>query len=152
MTSARRTAVLCALLAVALAAPAPAAAQVIYRWIDADGDIHYSQGIESVPLHFRSSAVIIGYDRPAGPSMPSVSLRPTGSGRVVFAPGQPIVVEASINGTGGGKLMLCTGGARVSVALRAGLHLPMRRPQGPHQSPAWIRSMSCFTVGTKPFE
>jgi len=104
-----------ALLAVALAAPAPAAAQTIYRWIDADGDIHYSQGIESVPLRFRSSAVIIGYDRPGAPAT-APSPRSPGSGRVVFAPGQPIVVEARINGTGRANLMLDTGAARTVIS------------------------------------
>ena len=86
----------------------------IYRWTDADGSIHYSQGIESVPPRYRASAVIIGYDRPAEPA--PVEQRPAGVGRVKFTPGQPIMVSARINGGTTAMLMLDTGATRTVIS------------------------------------
>ena len=71
--------------------PSGAEAQV-FRWIDGEGIIHYSQGIESVPPRFRGAAVIIGYERTAAPA-PVVETAPAGIGRVQFTPGQPIMVS-----------------------------------------------------------
>ena len=97
--------------------PGPASAQ-IYRWIDAQGDIHYSQGIESVPQRFRQTAVIIGYDRPSSPPDPSAASAPgveRGGGQIRFTPGQPIMVTARINDGGPAQLMLDTGAARTVI-------------------------------------
>jgi hypothetical protein len=90
-----------------------ASAQV-YRWIDGEGIIHYSQGIESVPPRFRDSAVIIGYERPGTPA-PAVDTSPPGIGRVQFTPGQPIMVNVRINGTTPATLMLDTGATRTVI-------------------------------------
>ncbi len=97
-------------------APLTASAQ-IYRWIDAEGDIHYSQGIDSVPLGYRPGAVIIGYDRlsPPEPSGASTPTAPPGTGRVKFTPGQPIMVTARINDTGAAQLILDTGAGRTVI-------------------------------------
>ena len=95
-----------------LVEPEVAAAQ-IYRWADAEGAIHFSQGIESVPVRFRSSAVIIAHDRPAPPSEPIAA--PPASGQVKFTPGQPIMVTARINDAGSARLMLDTGAARTVI-------------------------------------
>ena len=100
-----------------LAKPQVAVAQ-IYRWLDAEGTIHFSQGVESVPVRFRSTAVIIGYDRPAAPSGPSAASTPappSGKGQVKFTPGQPIMVTARINDAGSAQLMLDTGAARTVI-------------------------------------
>ena len=97
-----------------LAEPEIAAAQ-IYRWMDAEGALHFSQGIDSVPVRFRSSAVIIGYDRPAPPSEPSAASTPPKRGEVKFTPGQPIMVTARINDAGSARLMLDTGAARTVI-------------------------------------
>ena len=96
----------------------PASAQTqIYRWTDAEGEIHYSQGLDSVPVRFRSSAKIIGYDSPSPVSSgPSKLERPPGAGRVTFSPGQPIVVTARINDIGSAHLMLDTGAARTVIS------------------------------------
>jgi predicted aspartyl protease len=99
--------------------PGAASAQ-IYRWTDADGTIHYSQGIESVPARFRDQAAIIGYDRPAPLPLPPSSPSPAPSGpgggaRVRFTPGQPIMVQARINGAISAELMLDTGAARTVI-------------------------------------
>ena len=103
-------------LAALLTGPWPAAAQ-IYRWLDGEGTIHYSQGIDSVPPRFRASAVIIGYDRPSPPPDPATSAAaaPLGSGQIKFTPGQPIMVTARINAAGSAQLMLDTGAARTVI-------------------------------------
>jgi hypothetical protein len=90
----------------------------IYRWIDADGDIHYSQGIDSVPSRHRPSAVIIGYERrPSPPPDPSGAAHDATSatGQIKFTPGHPIIVTARINDTGSTQLMLDTGAARTVI-------------------------------------
>lgn len=103
-----------ALSLLVLGGPVPASAQV-YRWLDAEGSIHYSQGIESVPLRYRDGAVIIGYDRPAEPS-PALAAAQIGIGRVKFTPGQPIMVAAQINGATPATLMLDTGATRTVIS------------------------------------
>src|SRR5512134_1261309 len=107
-------AVLVAALTVVLGGPPIASAQV-YRWTDAEGSIHYSQGIESIPPRFRGSAVIIGYDRPAPPQA-TAEATPPGVGRVKFSPGQPIMVTARINGATTAELMLDTGATRTMIS------------------------------------
>jgi predicted aspartyl protease len=97
-------------------APLPVPAQVaIYRWIGAEGDVHYSQGVDSVPLRSRAGAVVIGYDRPPEPSASSTSSARPGTGQVRFTPGQPIMVTARINDGGSAQLMLDTGAAHTLV-------------------------------------
>ena len=93
--------------------PSSAEAQV-FRWIDGEGIIHYSQGIESVPQGFRGGAVIIGYERTGGPA-PVVETAPVGIGRVRFTPGQPIMVSVQINGATPATLMLDTGATRTVI-------------------------------------
>lgn len=93
--------------------PRAAEAQV-FRWIDGEGSIHYSQGIESVPPRFRDGAVIIGYERTDGPA-PAVEAAPVGIGRVRFTPGQPIMVSVRINGATPATLMLDTGATRTVI-------------------------------------
>lgn len=100
-----------------LLAPLTASAQ-IYRWTDGEGDVHYSQGADSVPLRFRPHAVIIGYDRPSPPEPSGAAApgAPPGTGQVKFTPGQPIVVTARINDTGSAQLMLDTGAGRTVIS------------------------------------
>ena len=94
--------------------PSGAEAQV-FRWIDGEGSIHYSQGIESVPPRFREGAVIIGYERTYGPAPVVETAPPVGIGRVRFTPGQPIMVSVHINGTTPATLMLDTGATRTVI-------------------------------------
>ena len=104
-------------LAPALAlAPLTASAQ-IYRWLNDEGDVHFSQGVDSVPLRFRPRSVIIGYDRPVPPEPSAASTPglPPGAGQVKFTPGQPIMVTARINDTGSVMLMLDTGAAHTLI-------------------------------------
>ena len=95
--------------------PRGAGAQV-FRWIDGEGIIHYSQGIESVPPRFRDGAVIIGYERAdTGVPAPAAETAPAGVGRVRFTPGQPIMVSVRINGATPATLMLDTGATRTVI-------------------------------------
>ena len=91
--------------------PGVASAQ-IFRWVDGEGDIHYSQGVDSVPVQFRPAAVIIGYDRPILPDAPAA----VSAGRVKFSPGQPIMVAARVNDRDGVQLMVDTGAARTVIS------------------------------------
>lgn len=114
--------------------PAAAWAQM-YRWTDQQGGVHYSQGIYSVPERFRSKAQILAIpDRPAAPS---TSPPPAEGGspqvtRISFTPGQPIMVQAKINGGGTAQLMLDTGASvtvinpRVLAALGVGSQAALR--------------------------
>lgn len=106
------------LLAPTLLLAPPTASAQIYRWTDGEGDIHYSQGADSVPLRFRPQAVIIGYDRPSPPEPGGAAApsAPPGTGRIKFTPGQPIVVTARINDTGSAQLMLDTGAGRTVIS------------------------------------
>jgi len=95
---------------------APASAQM-YRWIDEQGGVHYSQGIYSVPERFRSKAQQLAF--PDRPAPPAASPSPAGGdvskgARISFTPGKPIMVSAKINGEGSARLMLDTG-ASVTV-------------------------------------
>ncbi len=111
-----------ALLATLLAVPLPGWAQ-LYRWTDDQGKTHYSEGIDSVPLRFRSSAVAVGYNSPASPSSapsgaPSGTAAagaPSGSTKITFTPGQPIMVTARINDSGTARLQLDTGASVTTI-------------------------------------
>jgi hypothetical protein len=109
---------LAALLAPMLV-PGPALAQM-YRWTDERGQVHYSQGLESVPSRYRASAVPIGNvtpppPPPAAPSpgpaaaAPGKTGAPTGGARIEFRPGQQIIVSARINDSASARLILDTG-------------------------------------------
>jgi arabinofuranosyltransferase len=103
----------------------PVSAQ-IYRWTDERGEIRYSQGINSIPPRFRSGALMMsGPTQPSAPDpapqTPAATTPPTGStsgagspagtgsARIPFTPGQPILVNARINGSGNTQLLLDTG-------------------------------------------
>jgi len=98
----------------ALLAASPAGAEPIYRWTGGDGDVHFSQGIDSVPLPRRPAAVIIGHDPP--PSRGPADVTPTlGTGRVTFTPGQPIIVTTRVNDSGSVRLILDTGATHTVI-------------------------------------
>lgn len=93
--------------------PRPALAQV-YHWVDDQGTVHYSTGLESVPERYRDQVRLL----PGSP--PSVS---SGVTRITFAPGSPILVSARINGGGPVTLILDTGAERTLVAPSALIRL-----------------------------
>lgn len=119
----------------------PVSAQ-IYRWTDERGEVRYSQGINSVPPQFRGGAVMMS--APSQPSAPAATeppaagtpstgsapagTAPTGGARIPFIPGQPIMVNARINGGGSTQLMLDTGaqGTVISPTALAALGISYR--------------------------
>ena len=121
-----RRAALVALLVLATATPAAAA---LFRWTAADGAIHYTSDLESVPEAYRAAAVDIGAPaaQPAPPPAP-----PTPPGLVVpFTGGAPVVVEARLNGVPL-SLLLDTGAERTVIApaalARAGVDAALGTP------------------------
>ncbi len=46
---------------------APPSTNGLYRWADDTGQVHYSQGLNSVPEQFRSRAVPLGQPTPSSP-------------------------------------------------------------------------------------
>ncbi len=116
----------------------PVSAQ-IYRWTDQRGEVRYSQGINSVPPQFRGGAVMMSTPSqsaapaPAATEPPAASSAPAattqaGGARIPFTPGQPIMVNARINGGGNTQLMLDTGaqGTVISPTALAALGISYR--------------------------
>ena len=104
------------LLLTALLWPVPASAQV-YHWVDGEGTVHYSTGLESVPEAYRDRARLVGGARePAGPT------------RIPFTPGTPIRVSAMIDGRGPVTLVLDTGADRTMVSPSALARLGIQAP------------------------
>lgn len=121
-------------------ATAPVSAQ-IYRWTDERGETRYSQGINSIPPRFRSGAVMMSAPQPSAPEpatpTPAAAAPPaagtggagaTGTARIPFTPGQPIMVNARINGGGNTQLLLDTGaqGTVISPTALAALGISYR--------------------------
>ena len=81
-------------LGVALA-PSPGRAQV-YRWVDEQGKVYYSEGVDSVPRRYRSSAKPIEFPKappppPSAPEKTEAEKKPATSGEPAPPPpaGQP---------------------------------------------------------------
>ena len=113
MNVSRRIALL--VVAGALGLPAVAWAQM-YRWVDDQGSVHYTQGLDSVPDRFRGKAQMMALpDRPAAPAPAGATADATAvTTKIAFTPGKPIMVTAKVNGGGSATLMLDTG-ASVTV-------------------------------------
>ena len=97
-----------------VAGPRLAAAQM-YRWTDDQGETHFTEGAESVPLKLRRKAVLMGETAQPVASPPATqagsagSSAPAGGARIQFTPGQKIMVDARLNGRGPARLILDTG-------------------------------------------
>ncbi len=110
-----------AALAVALLATPSSAWAQIYRWTDDQGKTYYSDGIDSVPLRFRKTAVPVGYNTPSSSAPASQSTdsggpaTPAGATKIQFTPGRPVMVAARINGIGTAQLELDTGASITTI-------------------------------------
>jgi hypothetical protein len=117
-------ALLLAVVLLVLSWAAPVGAQ-IYRWVDDNGVPHFADGIDSVPGPYRSKAVPLGMkNAPAAPALPpgapdAPGAKASGEASLRFVPGQRIVVDATINGNGGAKLLLDTGADKTVISPRA---------------------------------
>jgi len=101
-----------ATLCMLLILPGSALAQV-YHWVDDEGVVHYSTGIESVPAPYRSRARALHASPP--PAVPAIE-RSSSLTTITFTPGSPVIVSARINGLGPITLVLDTGADRTLVS------------------------------------
>ena len=98
---------------------APVGAQ-IYRWVDDNGVPHFADGIDSVPGPYRSKAVPLGMkNAPAAPAPGAPPAKAGGETSFRFVPGQRIMVDATINGSGEAKLLFDTGADKTVISPRA---------------------------------
>jgi hypothetical protein len=101
--------------------PGVVSAQV-YHWVDDQGTIHYTTGIDSVPERYRDRAREFAEEpAPTADPEPPASAAPAhpDTTSIAFTPGSPIVVSAQINGMGPLTLILDTGADRTVVSPRA---------------------------------
>lgn len=91
-----------------------------YRYVDERGVPHYVEGLHAVPERYRAAAVPLSLrNSPVPPSSPSGAAA-TRAGTVIrYTPGQPIVVDARINGSASARLLLDTGADRTLISPRA---------------------------------
>jgi predicted aspartyl protease len=115
-----RSALLLAVFGLVAALPARVDAE-IYRWVDDNGVPHFAGGIDSVPDRYRSRATPVGLkNEPASATGSGDVKAGVSSGTTInFTPGQRILVDVKINGSGGARLMLDTGADRTLVSPRA---------------------------------
>lgn len=88
--------------------PSPLLAQV-YRWVDAAGVPHYSEGLDSVPEAQRATAVPLGLRNRPAVATPQPSRRANADTTIRYAPGRPIVIDVVINGGTSARLIVDTG-------------------------------------------
>ena len=81
----------------------------MYRWTDEQGQVHYSEGLGSVPERSRSTAQPILNPTPTPSAEPPKAAAPPGVEKIRFKPGSPITVSAKVNGGGPVTLILDTG-------------------------------------------
>ncbi len=112
-----RVATLGTALAFVIALSGPAGAEIV-RWTDEQGNPHYSDGIQSVPERYRSTAVPLKLwnSPPLPPGSEVASPRSTGGAEIHYAPGQRITVEAKINGRTPVRLLLDTGADKTLIS------------------------------------
>jgi len=98
---------------------APAAGE-LYRWTDAEGTVHYTGDLASIPPTFRDTATLLNAPQ-ARPIPPPAANEPVA---LKVSPGAPITVEARLNGVAL-TLIVDTGADRTvispEVIERAGL-------------------------------
>lgn len=92
----RRTGLLALFFLGGLLTP-PGALAEVYRWVDQRGIVHYSEGIDSIPRRFRSSAEPVFFPKPPAPEKdesggpPATSVEPgeKATGENPAAPAEP---------------------------------------------------------------
>jgi aspartyl protease/uncharacterized protein DUF4124 len=100
----------------------------IYHWVDDQGTIHYTTGLESVPEPYRAQARSLPVPADRGPL--EVTAPAEGVTKVPFTPGSPILVSAKINGLGPVTLILDTGADRTMVTPAALAQIGIAVPDG----------------------
>ena len=119
MAATRRARLALIVLAGCCCLAAPAAGE-LYRWTDAEGTVHYTGDLASIPPTFRDTATLLNAPQ-ARPIPPPAANEPVA---LKVSPGAPITVEARLNGVGL-TLIVDTGADRTvispEVIERAGL-------------------------------
>jgi Aspartyl protease len=98
----------------------PATAEIV-KYTDNSGTNHYVEGMESVPQQYRARAVPLGMsnDGSAAPPRGAADLAKTssvkGGATITYAPGQRIMVNATVNGSTAAQLLLDTGADRTMI-------------------------------------
>ena len=95
----------------------------VYHWVDDQGVVHYTTGIESVPERYRDGARVLASSPVDAPAPEALSPGRTGGATIPFVAGQPIIVAVQINGAGPVMLVLDTGADRTMVAPAALLRI-----------------------------
>ena len=101
---------------------APAIAEIV-KYTDDSGTNHYVEGIESVPQQYRARAVPLGMSNdgttapPRGAAADVAKTTPSvkGGATIRYAPGQRIMVNATVNGSTSAQLLLDTGADRTMI-------------------------------------
>lgn len=108
-------------LSVVLLLPAASPAQV-YRWDDQEGTRHYTNSPETVPEAYRATldpSPSASSPVDAVELAPPTLVPPTATTRIPYTAGNPILVRATIGGTGPLTLILDTGADRTMIAPQA---------------------------------
>jgi predicted aspartyl protease len=113
-----RAALLVLTVLLVLGRPASLGAQ-IYRWVDDNGVPHFADSIHSVPDRYRSRATPLGLKNQPAPEPAPAAKAASGGTTIKFTPGQRIMVDVRINGSGDAQLMLDTGADRTLISPRA---------------------------------
>jgi len=117
----------------------PATAEIV-KYTDDRGTTHYVEGIQSVPAPYRTRAVPLGLSNDGSGAPPrgatdaagvaSSSIK--GGATIRYAPGQRIIVNATVNGSTPAQLLLDTGADRTMIDPRvlAAAGVSLARPVG----------------------
>jgi predicted aspartyl protease len=112
---------------------APPTIAEIVKYTDDTGTNHYVEGMESVPQQYRARAMPVGMSNNAvTPSARDATAAAKGAATITYAPGQRIMVNATVNGTASAQLMLDTGADRTMINPRvlAAAGVTLSRPVG----------------------
>jgi hypothetical protein len=117
----------------------PATAEIV-KYTDDNGTNHYVEGLQSVPQQYRARAVPLGLsnDGATPPPRGAADLARTsspavkGGATITYAPGQRIMVNATVNGSASAQLLLDTGADRTMINPRvlAAAGVSLARPVG----------------------
>jgi hypothetical protein len=116
----------------------PARAEIV-KYTDDNGTNHYVEGMESVPQQYRARAVPLGMSNDGSKAPPRAAVEPAGtaapavkSATIRYAPGQRIMVDATVNGSATAQLLLDTGADRTMINPRvlAAAGVSLARPVG----------------------
>lgn len=117
----------------------PAIAEIV-KYTDDSGTTHYVEGIQSVPQPYRARAVPLGLNNDGSGAPPRgatdaaglASGSVKGGATIRYAPGQRIMVNATVNGSTSAQLLLDTGADRTMINPRvlAAAGVSLARPVG----------------------